>query len=62
MLRAIVIEPAQSPCTSRVVLALIADGIWRFGVDYRRFHAMKVKDTYPITRIDEHVDSLGDAS
>ncbi|CAN8075729.1 unnamed protein product, partial [Agarophyton chilense] len=62
MLRAGVIEPAQLPWASPVVLALKADGTWRFCVDYRRLNAVTVRDTYPIPRMDECIDSLGDAT
>ena len=32
----------------------------RVCVDYRRFIAVTVKDTYPLPRMDECLDSLGD--
>jgi hypothetical protein len=37
------------------------DGSTRFGVDYRRLNALKVRDSYPLPRMDEYIDSLGDA-
>lgn len=37
------------------------DGTKRFCVDYRRLNALTVRDTYPIPRMDECIDSLGDA-
>ena len=57
-----VIEPAQSEWASPVVFAPKADGTLRFCVDYRRLNFATVKDSYPIPRMDECIDSLGDAS
>jgi hypothetical protein len=57
-----VIEPAQSEWASPVVFAPKADGTLRFCVDYRRLNLATVKDSYPIPRMDECIDSLGDAS
>lgn len=62
MLRNAVIEPCQSPWTSPVVLVTKSDGTWRFCVDYLRLNAVSVKDTYPLQRMDECIDSLGNAT
>ena len=37
------------------------DGTLRFCVDYRRLNAITVRDSHPILRMDECIDSLGDA-
>jgi len=37
------------------------DGSVRFCIDYRKLNLMTVKDAYPIPRMDECIDSLGDA-
>ena len=57
-----VIEPARSEWASPVVLVRKQDNSLRFCVDYRRLNAITVKDTYPLPRMDECLDSLGDAN
>ena len=61
MLKAGVIEPAQSEWASPVVCAPKQDGSLRFCVDYRRLNSLTVRDTYPLPRMDECIDSLGEA-
>ena len=62
MLAAKVIEEAQSEWASPVVLIPKKDGSMRFCVDYRRLNAITVRDAYPLPRMDEYIDSLGDAT
>ena len=57
-----VIERAQSVWASPVVLAPKPDGSLRFCVDYRCLSALTVKDTYPLSRMDECIDSLVEAN
>ena len=57
-----VIEAARSEWASPVVLVRKPDNSVRFCVDYRRLNNITVKDTYPLPRMDECLDSLGDAN
>ena len=56
-----VIEPANSPWGSPVVFAPKKDGTSRFCVDFRRLNAVTIRDSYPLPRMDECIDSLGEA-
>jgi Reverse transcriptase (RNA-dependent DNA polymerase) len=61
MLAQDVIEPATCEWDSPIVLVPKPDGSLRFCVDYRRLNAITVKDTYQLPRMDECIDSLGEA-
>lgn len=56
-----VIEPANTDWASPIVFVPKPDGSLRFCVDYRRLNVMTIRDSYPIPRMDECIDSLGDA-
>ena len=53
MLNANIIEKANSPYGSPVVLVKKRDNSVRFCVDYRELNSITVKDNYPMTFIDE---------
>lgn len=55
-------EPAMSHWTSSVVLASKKDVKLRFYVDYRELDAMTVRNAYNLPRVDEYIDSSGDAT
>ena len=61
MLDADVIEPAITEWATPIVLAPKKDGSLRFFIDYRRLNELTVRDSYPIPRMDECIDSLGEA-
>ena len=56
-----VIEPSTWEWASPVVMVPNPDGSVRFCIDYRKLNLTTVKDAYPIPRIDECIDSLGDS-
>ena len=61
MLKQGVIEPSKAQWASPVVLIPKPDGSIRFCIDYRKLNALTVRDVYPLPRMDECLDSLGDA-
>ena len=57
-----VIEPSSSPWISPVVLVKKKDGTTRFCVDYRKLNEVTKKDSYPLPRIDDIMDTLSGSS
>ena len=54
-----IIRPAQSEWGSNLVVVKKKDGSLRFCVDYRQLNERTIKDTYPLPRIDDCLDTLG---
>jgi len=61
-LEADVIEPTSSEWGFPVVLVPKKDGTLRFCVDYRLLNVVTKKDSYLLPRMDECIDSLGEAT
>ena len=54
-----IIVPSTSPWSSPVCMVTKKDGTIRFCVDYRKLNGLTKKNSYPLPRIDETLDSLG---
>ena len=57
-----VIRPSDAEWSFQVVFVPKPGGHFRFCVAYRRLNERTVKDVYPIARMDDCLDSLGDAT
>ena len=58
MLNGGAIRPFQSPWCNAVVLVWMKDGTLRFCIDFRRLNARTKKDSYPIPKCPDTVESL----
>jgi hypothetical protein len=61
MLKQNIISPSDSPWSAPVVVAKKKDGKFRFCVDYRQLNKVTIKDNFPLPRIDDLLDTFGDA-
>ena len=61
MLNAEVIAPSVSEWASPVLLVPKPDGSLRFCVDYRKLNSVTKRDSYPMPRMDECIDSFSNA-
>lgn len=51
------IEPAQTEQAAPIIFAAKTDVSIRFYVDYRKLTAAIIKDSYPLQRMHERIDS-----
>ncbi|KAL0282092.1 UNVERIFIED_CONTAM: Transposon Ty3-G Gag-Pol polyprotein [Sesamum angustifolium] len=52
------IQPSISPWGASVLFVKKKDGSMRLCVDYRQLNRIKIKDKYPLPRIDDLLDQL----
>ena len=62
MLDAGVVRPSNSPWCNAVVLVRKKDGSLRFCIDFQRLNTLTVKDSHPLPRICETLESLAGAA
>ena len=62
MLDAGVIRPSNSPWCNAVVLVRKKDGLLCFCIDFRKLNSLTVKDSHPLPRICETLESLAGAA
>ena len=55
-------RPSDSPWASPIVLVKKKDGSLRFCVDYRKLNEVTKRDAYPLPRIDDCFDCLGNST
>ena len=61
MLKHKIIEPSTSEWAAPILPIKKKDGTWRFCVDFRRLNSLSRLDAYPMPRVDELIDRLGQA-
>ena len=57
-----VIRPSNSPWASPLVCVRKSDGKLRLCVDYRKLNAITIKDSYPLPKIDQILDSMSNSA
>ena len=58
MLHGDIIEESVSPWSSPIIMVPKPDGTVRFCIDFKKLNAHTIKDSFPLPRIDEVLDSL----
>lgn len=56
-----VIRPSKSPYASPVVIVMKKDGSLRLCIDYRKLNSCSTRDAFPLPRIEEALEALGQA-
>ena len=56
-----IVEPSTSEWAAPIMLVQKKDGSFRFCVDYRKLNSVSRADAYPMPRMDELIDNLGQA-
>ena len=56
-----IVQLSTSPWASPVVLVPKKDGSQRFRVDFRKLNSVTKKDVYPLPRVNDVLDTLGNA-
>ncbi len=56
-----ILKESSSPWASPAVIVMKKDGSVRFCCDYRKLNQVTYKDAYPLPRVDESLDALGNA-
>ena len=56
-----IIQPSNSPWASPIVMVRKRDGSHHFCVDYRELNSVTKLDTYPLPRVDDLLDQLGES-
>jgi hypothetical protein len=57
-----VIEPSTSEWAAPIVLIPKPDGSLMFCIDYRKLNEVTIRESYPLPRMDDCLDSLGAAT
>lgn len=57
-----VISPSKSPWSSPIVLTIKQDGSPRMCVDYRKLNSVTERDSFPLPRMDDLLDRLGESA
>ena len=56
-----IIRESTSPWSSPIILVTKKDGEMRFCTDYRKLNSVTIGQAHPLSRVDDILDSLGDA-